>query len=230
MFSKAMWTEQMVTLVGGDSLPAGKQMAYKEYNDLKSTLRPGNDTLRSPTRGIIPSPARRSCSGAASISANCCAPSSLISEHDLRFYFETVLMGTKNYPTFYEKPLERTVTLLGFNFPTFGLLNLLSLEMEYAPTPWKMSTDRAHGGALAVPIGEGSGLQAGNFPNEFRYSRDDWKWTLLARKNLYPGLALLFQAANDHMRLLDNYSSQSQYDIFSTPQHWYWAFSLKYAI
>jgi hypothetical protein len=126
--------------------------------------------------------------------------------------------------------MERVVSLVGFNFPTFRALDLLSVEFEYASTPWKMSTDRPHGGALAVPIGEGSNLPSGSFPEIKQYSRDNYKWTLLAKKNLVEGLALYFQAANDHMRLLDNFSSQSHFEIFQTPEHWYWAFSLKYAI
>jgi hypothetical protein len=216
------------TLAGGDSLPAGTKMAFKEYKDLKSGLRQGNDTLVVDSGYYSFAGQKVMLRGALDFGK--LLPEWLVSEGDLRLYFESILLGVKDYPTYYDDMLERTVTLVGFNFPTFRLLDLLSLEMEYAPTPWKMSTDRPHGGALAVPIGENSTLPAGSFPNVTRYKRDNWKWTLLVRKNLYEGLALYFQAANDHMRLLDNFSSQSQYEIFQTPQHWYWAVSLKFAI
>lgn len=216
------------TLVGGDSLPAGKQMAQMEYSQVKNTLRPGNDTLVADSGYYSFAGQKVMLRG--SLDFGKLLPESLVSEGDLRLYFETILLGIKNYPTFYEKMEERVVTMVGFNFPTFRLLDMLSMEVEYAPTPWRMSTDRAHGGALATPIGENSNPPAGTFPNVDQFKRDDWKWSLLARKNLYPGLALFFQAANDHMRLLDNFSSQGNNEIFTTPQHWYWAFSLKYAI
>jgi hypothetical protein len=216
------------TLVGGDSLPGGKQMAFMEYNQVKGSLRAGRDQQIADSGYYSFSGQKVMFRG--SLDFGKLLPESLVSEGDLRLYFETILLGIKNYPTFYEKIQERVVTSAGFNIPTFRLLDLLSVEAEYAPTPWRMSTDRAHGGALATPIGDNSNPPAGTFPNVDRFKRDDWKWSLLARKNLYPGLALFFQAANDHMRLLDNFSSQSNNEIFSTPQHWYWAFSLKYAI
>lgn len=219
---------QWYTVVGGDSLPAGTQMASMEYNQLKPTLRPGNDTLIADTGYYSFSGQKVMLRG--SLDFGKLLPADLVSEGDFRLYFESILLGIKNYPTFYEKIQERVVTMVGFNIPTFRLLDLLSLEVEYAPTPWKMSTDRPYGEALAAPISENSAPPAGIFPNENRYKRDDWKWSLLARKNLYPGLAIFLQAANDHMRLLDSFSSQSNYEIFQTPQHWYWAFSLKYSI
>ncbi len=216
-------------IAGGGTHPAGEKLAFKEYTDLKAGgLLQGNDTL------VVDSGyysfAGQKAMLRATLDFGKLLPEHLVSEGDLRLYFESILLGVKNYPTYYEHPFERTVNLIGFNFPTFRILDVLSLEFEYAPTPWKMSTDRPHGGALAVPIGEGSNLSAGSFPNENHYYRDDWKWTFLVKKSLYDGLAIYFQAANDHMRLLDNFSSQSQFEIFQTPKHWYWAFSLKYAI
>lgn len=211
------------------TLASGKEMAYKEYKDMQSAgLLQGNDTL------VVDS-GYYSFSGQkamvrATLDLGKLMPESMVSEGDMRLYFESILLGIKNYPTYYEDPIKRTVTLVGFNFPTFRLLDLLSVEAEYAPTPWKMSTDRPHGGALAAPIDDNSTLPAGTFPTINQYKRDDWKWTVLAKKSLYEGLAVYFQAANDHMRLLDNFSSQSQYEIFQTPKHWYWAFSLKYSI
>lgn len=217
------------TLKGGDSLAAGTKMAYTEYKDLKTSgIIDGNDTL------VLDSSyysfAGQKVMARASLDFGKLLPESIVSEGDMRLYFESILLGIKDYPTFYEKPKERMVSLVGFNIPTFRLLDLLAVEFEYAPTPWKMSTDRPHNGALAVPIGEGSSLNPGTFPAIKQFKRDDWKWTVLVKKNLYDGLALYFQAADDHMRLLDNFSTQSQYEIFQTPQQWYWAFSLKYAI
>jgi hypothetical protein len=211
------------------TVASGKKMAFEEYKDLRSI-----NGLQGPDSVLVDS-GYYSFSGQkamvrASLDFGKLLPESIVSEGDLRLYFESILLGVKNYPTYYEKPEERMVSLVGFNFPTFRLLDLLAVEFEYAKTPWKMTTDRQHGAGWAVPIGAGSTLSPGDFPAVNQFSRDNWKWTVLVRKNLYEGLGLYFQAANDHMRLLDNFSSQSQFEIFQTPKHWYWAFSLKYAI
>jgi hypothetical protein len=217
-----------VKVAGGDSLAAGTELAFKEFTDRRSSFRQGPDTL------VVDSGyysfAGQKVMVQASLDLGFLIPEDLRSERDMRLYFETILLGVKNYPTYYNKISERMVTLVGFNFPTFRILDLLSFEMEYAPTPWKMSTDRAHGEALAVPISDNSKLSPGTFPNVTKFTRDDFKWTFLMQKQLYSGMSLYFQAANDHMRLLDNFSSQSSYEIFQTPQHWYWAFSLKFTI
>lgn len=210
-------------------LASGKKKAYKEYTDLMTAQQLlGNDS-------IVVDSGYYSFAGQkvmlrGSLDFGKLLPESVVSEGDLRLYFESILLGLKNYPTFYNKPMERVVSLVGFNFPTFRLLDLLSAEVEYAPTPWKMSTDGPHGGAVAAPFADNAKLSPGTFPKIRQYKRDDWKWTVLVRKNIYQGLALYFQAANDHMRVLDNWSSQSQYEMFQTPEHWYWAFSLKYSL
>ncbi|MFC1585358.1 hypothetical protein ACFL5V_07415 [Fibrobacterota bacterium] len=51
--------------------------------------------------------------------------------NDLILYGETAIIGLKNYGNTYDKISERMPVMFGFNVPTFGLLDLLSLELEW---------------------------------------------------------------------------------------------------
>ncbi len=51
-------------------------------------------------------------------------------EKDMILYGEGAIIGTKNYGTIYSKMSERMPLMIGFNFPTFGFLDFLSLEVE----------------------------------------------------------------------------------------------------
>ena len=52
-------------------------------------------------------------------------------EQDLELYGEAAIIGVKNYGSVYNKMSERIPVTLGFNLPTFGWLDLFSVEAEY---------------------------------------------------------------------------------------------------
>lgn len=58
-------------------------------------------------------------------------------EKDLLLYGEVGLIGVKNYGTIYAKRSDRMPYMVGFHFPTFGLLDFLSLEVEHYPAKYK---------------------------------------------------------------------------------------------
>src|SRR6185436_11377689 len=58
-------------------------------------------------------------------------------EKDLRLYGEAALIGVKNYGTIYAKRGERVPFMVGFNLPTFGFLDFLSIEYERYPARYK---------------------------------------------------------------------------------------------
>jgi hypothetical protein len=58
-------------------------------------------------------------------------------EKDLRFYGEAAIIGVKDYGTIYAKMQERIPFMIGFNFPTFGYLDFISLEVEKYPAKYK---------------------------------------------------------------------------------------------
>ena len=58
-------------------------------------------------------------------------------EKDLLLYGEGALIGVKNYGSIYANRNERMPFMIGFNFPTFGLLDFLSLEVERYTAKYK---------------------------------------------------------------------------------------------
>lgn len=207
------------------TLSNGEQMASREYKDLAAKgLIPAGVTITDTAKYTF---AGQKAMFRAAFDLGNLIDAQILSPDDLRLYFEAVIMGIKNYPTYYEKLSERTAYMMGFNFPTFRLLDLLSLELEYCANPFENSTRGPYGVGAAAPYVEPA-------PNEFpalkRIDADDWKWSVHARKKIYEGFSLNVQAASDHVKTLDVYSTPDFYDILKTKSHWYWVVKLIYSI
>lgn len=56
---------------------------------------------------------------------------------DWSLYGEAALIGVKDYAGIYADWKQRMPVMLGFNIPTYGLLDNLSLEVEYYGSPYK---------------------------------------------------------------------------------------------
>lgn len=127
-----------------------------------------------------------------------------VGEQDLRIYGEAALIGVKNYGSLYDDPMERIPVLLGVNLPSFGLLDLLSVEAEWYGTPYRndlhnignpssivaewMTADRPI--PAPVPV-----------DGEYKYAtRDNWKWSVYAQKRVARHIQFTAQVANDHYR------------------------------
>jgi hypothetical protein len=70
------------------------------------------------------------------------APMPVLGDGALRIYAEAAMLGVQNQKGFFEKPAERIPVMFGINLPTFRLLDVLSWEMEYFPTPLPDNFDR----------------------------------------------------------------------------------------
>jgi hypothetical protein len=57
--------------------------------------------------------------------------------NDLILYSEVGLIGVKNYEGIYSNRMHRMPMMVGLNLPTWGLLDNLSLEVEYFKNPYK---------------------------------------------------------------------------------------------
>lgn len=138
-------------------------------------------------------------------------------KNDLVLYGEAALLGVKDYPVYYEDPARRMPVMLGFNVPTLGFIDRLSVEVEYYAS--KNSSDN-----LAAQ--NGTWIPAIN-PNVDN-ARDDWKWSVQASKVVVGNLALSVQVANDHTRLGGSHDLATGVEAFTTPQDWYWTGKLAY--
>jgi hypothetical protein len=178
--------------------------------------------------------------------------SDLLGEDDLKLYSEAAILGTKNYPYFYNDIMARTPIMAGFNFPTFRLLDKLSIEMEYLKPAfpnsnyWSYATDAVPVPGI-IPAGDQTfhdvlygGVSANDGSIIKPYDRKSlshraFKWSVYLERKLVPGLTLYAQAASDYMRgynanvgpgaLVPLYEP-----IIKTPSDWYYLVRLSLGI
>lgn len=178
---------------------------------------------------------------------------SIFGEEDLKVYAEAAILGVKNYPnntistdneyTFDNRPvsefgydtlLQKMPIMFGFNFPTFKVLDVLSLEFEYY--------GKKYVNAVPIPRGSATGgyypascLPVARQTGDDKYGEYDslyvqggalnWKWSIYARKTLFGHFTITAQAARDHILNTTRYLSMREVDLEEAlvkKNHWYW--------
>lgn len=127
-----------------------------------------------------------------------------LGKEDLKVFTEAAVLGWKDYPVFYEDRLRRMPVMAGVNIPAFGMLDRLSLQVEYFDSPWLNNT---------WPIGsDGNNIPFIPDPSDRTVSRDAWydmagrdnlKWSLLLTRKVHSHVTLHAQVASDHLRIAD---------------------------
>jgi hypothetical protein len=159
-----------------------------------------------------------------------------LGREDLKVFAEAALLGVANQPIFYEDRLKRIPVMFGANLPAFGWLDRLSFQVEWFGTADPVST--ASIGSYAAPLPAARVYREPAADKLFytwdRYDRDDWKWSLQAKRQLLPGLSIYAQAARDHFR---TYSFVTSYghgtdpgDVLTDDSHWYWLVNFVFGI
>jgi len=149
--------------------------------------------------------------------------SSLFKPQDLRLFGEAALLGFKDYDVFYESKKERLALMAGLTLPTFGVLDLLAIQMESFNSPY-MNSHRNIGdlrGAIPhYPIYD----QDVGFLEAT--SEDNFYWSVLLQKQFIKGVTISAQFARDHYR---SHHNEFTYGIQSQPmenlyrdKNWYW--------
>lgn len=152
-----------------------------------------------------------------------------LGEDDLKLYGEAALIGVKNYGKAYGKMSERIPVMIGFNVPTWRILNHLSFEVEYygakyrndlalvgnnnvvadwtrqnhpIPSP-KPPSNSDYGidslGYFRTDAGD-SVLVTGTAMDKNNVTKDDVKWSILVDKVVAKHILFMAQIANDHYR------------------------------
>lgn len=154
---------------------------------------------------------------------------------DLKLYAEAALLGVKDYPVFYEDRTQRIPVMIGFNFPTFKLLNLLSLQVEWFNSPWinsyEASVDKNH----ATPATPGG---SDKLSSEREYNdvsgKDNFAWSILARREVVRGLSISAQFARDHIRSVSEAAwagpGTDPNELLRTSKDWYWMLQFSFGI
>jgi hypothetical protein len=139
----------------------------------------------------------------------------VLGPQDLKVYTEAIILGVKNYPASdfiapgatvpinefgYDKLMQKMPIMMGLDFPTFRILDVLSVEAEYYgknyannvpvpanglyfnrfPLPYDPNVNAGY------PYGDPSQAYAsGDYSKEFYYSTEaHWKWDVYAKKTL----------------------------------------------
>jgi hypothetical protein len=140
-----------------------------------------------------------------------------------KLFGEVGILGVQNQPYYYEKIEQRIPLMVGMNLPTFGILNLFALQLEYFKNPYPENSYEQFNNTLprpAYPSGNPAIYEANRLAG--MYSEDDLKWTLYVQKKLFPGLDLFVQAANDHFRVQDVTAQPSFGTVTRERSDWYY--------
>jgi hypothetical protein len=162
----------------------------------------------------------------------------LFGKNDLKLYGEIAVIGVQNYPGVYDKISERIPVMLGFDIPTFKLLDVMALEVEYygskvVPDLRKVSVN---GSAVpqsiwvnrAKPPTDGTAPTFSQTP--YDVNADNLKWSLYVSKIFAEHVKISGQVANDHFRTGGTAIStgKSYEEALTNPKDWYWFLKLSY--
>lgn len=154
----------------------------------------------------------------------------LANPDDMRLYTELAVIGVKDYGPAYDDITKRIPVVVGFNIPTGGFLNHLSLEVEYYGAQYRSDLVRVGNNNVVAdwtlqdhPIPSAKpadysdyGIDSngvwnsadplksvnvkGTALDKRNVTKDDIKWSLFFDKVISNHVHLMGQVANDHFR------------------------------
>lgn len=151
-----------------------------------------------------------------------------LGREDLKIYGEFAILGVKDYPYFYENILNRIPVMAGINLPTFKLLDMLSMEVEYRR--WEFPNDVFMPYESTLPLWRIPGSGDPNVYEKDYASKYNLKWSVFARRALTDGLSLYAQAASDHLRSFRDDATPDRLTITRKPSDWYYLLRVEFAI
>jgi hypothetical protein len=152
-------------------------------------------------------------------------PTDIFGKEDLKLYGECAILGTQNfathnvtYPAFYDTLKQRLPVMVGFNFPAFKILDVVSFEIEYLRTSFLPGSYNVFLTQSPVPVT----LQQQNL------TLADTKWSLYMKKTL-GAFALTGQIARDHFSANNNnLIAQERSDVLLGSEDWWWSLKVQY--
>ncbi len=153
---------------------------------------------------------------------------------DLKLYGEVAVLGldqSKAYNALYGKLANRMPIMVGFNLPTFGFLDRLSLEMEFYKAKFRDDLTRfmPNTGKKQSPIPRAWPTD----PDPNAITDDDFKWSVYASKTVANHLKLSIQLANDHLKpgVFEGYGDNNwprMESILISSKDWYFMSKVAY--
>jgi hypothetical protein len=145
----------------------------------------------------------------------------IFGDEDGKLYFEGVSLALQNQGTLYDKFWQRIPVMMGFNIPTFKLLDVVALEAEYYRNPYPNSYRRQ-----LIFLWDGTPLPSTpSILGTNIYDRNFWKWSVYAKRSIGKHFMVIVQAARDHWRThsaIGYYVNDPEEGLRQT-KDWYWA-------
>lgn len=129
------------------------------------------------------------------------------------------------YPAIYNDPSRRMPIMLGFDVPTFKLLDILSAEVEYFPSMLPNEYGSVVNQLSPMPSISG-GVGAYN-PND--YKAGAWRWSFYAKKTIVKGFSITGLAAFDHLRTTYWNGATQFFSCMTKPGQWHWDAKIGYS-
>jgi hypothetical protein len=162
--------------------------------------------------------------------------SQFFGENDLKLYGEADIIGLKSYPDSgltqgdqkdlvapsYNKLLQKMPVTVGFNFPTFKLLDVLNGELEWFGAQYYNDASYViNKGQNAMPLPYDVGAEFWNTGNGVK---SQIKWSIYAKKTLAGGhFAITGQIGRDHILLpCAAYDNQLWNELEVEAKDWGW--------
>ena len=162
---------------------------------------------------------------------------SFFGKEDCKLYAEAAILGLESYPASnaidptnpsndigYDNLWQKIPVMMGFNIPTFKLLDRAALEAEWYGCRYPIGYGEVINNGYSVPS------QPSNDGYSWDdYRKDDWKWSINIEKTIFNRVSLIFQAARDHLKLTTTIAKDADYDdALMLPKHWYWMGKVKF--
>jgi hypothetical protein len=148
------------------------------------------------------------------------------------------VLGVKNYPASdlfdstnlinpygYDDIAQKMPVMMGITIPAFKLLDVIAVEAEWYGCRYPDGYLQVLRNGLPLP-------DAPNTPgftnNDYR--KDDWKWSVYAKKEVVDGLSCIVQCARDHTRLNTKLAKNIDYEeTLVKSNQWWWMAKVLYA-
>ncbi len=127
---------------------------------------------------------------------------STLGPEDLKIYAEMAVLGLKNYPGWYENIEERIPVMFGFNIPTFKLLDVLSIQLQWFGSKYYNTWENQFKEGKFVPyvVANRPDLNYDIYKADstMQTTDDDWKWSIYLSRKFNNRVRLSLQFANDN--------------------------------
>ncbi len=155
---------------------------------------------------------------------------------DLKIYGEMAILGLKNYAYWYDDIKDRMPMMFGFNFPTFKIMDVLSVEFQYWTYPWWNSAENLWKYGSPVPYC-GDQADDGAIPyfelaDKMRKHNDDWRWSVYASRKIAERIRISLQFASDNLSKTawspppPSYSKYTE--VLTSKKEWYWVSRIQF--